>query len=187
MIGPRHQDDRGKPVRLLALGSHAQDRGGWKNFGIDVWRRFRKGNGTMAIGAGVALIGILIAAWVMKRDVLPLMFFSPVGSTLVLLVAVTVLGVGHAWRQWPLWVRETHLRHSVCPACGYGLLGQMVHQDGCVVCPECASAWNVADEQVTNAERSIVVVEEDSAVRDQFSEISSPPISTLDTTGEANS
>lgn len=187
MIGPRHQDDRGKPVRLLALGSHAPDGGGWKHFTGEVWRRFRQGNGAIAIGAGVALVGILIAAWLMKRDVLPLMFFSPVGSTLVLLVAVTALGVGHAWRQWPLWVRETHLRHSVCPACGYGLLGQMAQPDGCVVCPECASAWNVADEQATHADRSIVVVQEDRSTVVQSSEKSSPPIRTLEIRGEANS
>lgn len=187
MIGPRHQDDRGRPVRLLALGSHSRDAGGLKSFAGEVWRRFRQGNGAIAIGAGMTLVGIFVAASLAARDVLPLMFFSPVGSTLVLLLAMAALGCGHAWRQWPHWVRDTHLQSGRCPACGYGLSGQNQHADGCVVCPECASAWNLADVLATDADRSIVVVQNEQPVPGQSTDNSSPPIRTLETTGAPNS
>ena len=37
------------------------------------------------------------------------------------------------------------LRHHVCPHCGYGLAGVPVDPaDGATVCPECASAWDLA-------------------------------------------
>lgn len=127
----------------------------------------------------------MIAASLLTRDLLPLMFFSPVGSTLVLLVAVLVLGIGHAWRAWPAWVRETHLRQGLCPACGYGLAGHAPEPDGCVVCPECASAWNVADEQVID--RAVVVVRAEREQAAQHSENSEPPMKTRETSDELNS
>jgi hypothetical protein len=187
VIGPRHQDDRGKPVRLLLTGYRSADAGGWRRFLVQAWGNFRAAKGGSAVTSALVLIGAIIAAWLLTREVITLFFFSPVGSTLVVMWAVLVLSVGQLWKTWPHWVRDTHLLAGACPVCAYGLSGQPLHTDGCVVCPECASAWNLADAQATVADRSVVVVQDDQSMNTQSSERSSPPMSTLETKGDANS
>jgi phosphate/sulfate permease len=186
LIGPRHQDDRGKPVRLLPLGSHSRQAGGWNWFFRDVARRTWQSRGIVGIAAGIALAGVFMVAWTHVRDVLPLLFFSPIGSTLVVLLAVSLLSVGHAWRAWPDWVRETHLRQQTCPVCRYGLSGQVLQPDGCVVCPECASAWNVADEMAMTLPRDVVIVSEETP-QNHAAERSDPPMITREISDEPNS
>ena len=43
-------------------------------------------------------------------------------------------------------VTTAMLKHSTCPHCGYNLRGLPTDDDGCNVCPECASAWKLTGE-----------------------------------------
>ncbi len=59
-----------------------------------------------------------------------------------------VLGV-LAWSVWPGRVGRTIARGRVargcCGSCGYWLQGLRAQGDGCTVCPECGSAWRLAE------------------------------------------
>lgn len=186
MIGPIHQDDRGNRVRLSPCGNRAPQAGGWTFLVKDVSRRAWKSKGAVGVVAALALVGLPVGAWLNARDVIPLFFFSPIGSTLVALLAVTFLSIAQAWHAWPVWVRETHLRQQTCPVCLYGLNGQPVQADGCVVCPECASAWNVADELAMAMPRHVVIVKDEYA-NSQDADKSTPPTMTRDTSCDPNS
>ncbi len=187
MIGPRHQDDRGKRVRLHPTGYRGQEPGSWAKFASQAWHRFREAKGLAASSSACALAGVVIVGWLMTRDVVTLVFFSPVGSTLVLMVAVLVLSIGHLWAEWPHWVRDSHLESDRCPACGYDLAGLKSDLDGCVTCPECDAAWNVADAKAKVYDRPIVVVADNHLALDQSAVRSAPPTKTDETTEEPNS
>lgn len=42
-------------------------------------------------------------------------------------------------------MRQEMLARARCASCGYSLAGIPREDDGCTVCPECASAWRVPD------------------------------------------
>lgn len=187
MIRVRHQDDRGKPVRLRPLGHRGTEPGSWKRFAIQARESFHQAKGWAAVASGSALVGVVLAVWLMTRDVVTLFFFSPVGSTFVVIVAVLVLSIGRLWSAWPHWVRETHLDADRCPVCGYHLKGLLEDPDGCVGCPECNAAWNTGEIKATVGDRPIVVVAEELRRRDHSDEYSAPPMKTLDRADEPNS
>jgi hypothetical protein len=62
-------------------------------------------------------------------------------------VGVVVFGYGTRWisatvpmRAWAHW-KPLVLAEGLCPSCAQTLAGLEPDTDGCVVCPECGSAW----------------------------------------------
>lgn len=68
------------------------------------------------------------------------MWIAPVCGIVV--VQGIAIGLTRGSRRWtePRIVSEV-LKEGLCPSCGYNLHGIPVAEDGCVVCPECGSAW----------------------------------------------
>lgn len=65
-------------------------------------------------------------------------------------VIIAVMAIGQAYRKRWLVRGARELRQIVlemrrCPSCTHSLEGLPRHEDGCVVCPECGSAWQTAD------------------------------------------
>lgn len=82
---------------------------------------------------------------------LGLMIFSPIFVSMLSLALATgraALGLGGAL---PGRMCRAMLWTERCPACGYDLSSMDAHADGCIVCPECAAAWE-ADRIGPNAD-----------------------------------
>lgn len=134
-VAPVPLDDRMRPtVRAprSALVDAARDDGGKPAF---PWRRILQWT-----------VPVLILAWFIAsrfgsvKTVLPLFFLWPL---LTMVSAAIARRGGHV----SLAVRErmahaSMLRAGRCAACGFALRDLQVHTDNCVVCPECAAAWN---------------------------------------------
>ena len=91
-------------------------------------------------------VPVIVTVWLIAsyftslKTVLPFFFFWPL---------MTTISAARARRgeNIPLVLRErmadaSLLRAGRCAACGFSLRDLEVHEDGCVVCPECAAAWN---------------------------------------------
>ena len=66
------------------------------------------------------------------------------------LLGYTVLGAGSgtigAYCIAPGWfnaVIRCAIRYNVCPQCTFDMSGAQLHDDGCIVCPECGAAWRL--------------------------------------------
>lgn len=77
---------------------------------------------------------------------------SPPFTLVVLLYAVIVLipivGPRLPKRIWGTVTddaRQSLLRATVCPSCGYSLRDVKREDDGCTICPECGAAWRLTE------------------------------------------
>lgn len=74
----------------------------------------------------------------------PLMIRFTAGGTVIVLVVVGSYFRRRAgFRRGLMDVRRVMLEASLCPSCTHPLDGLPRLEDGCVVCPECGSAWRV--------------------------------------------
>lgn len=89
----------------------------------------------------LVMIGIVIVLAIALRTQVPRMM-----STMII-VAFSAGWTAFYFRRLPRKVQhdvkyiELMRSFDRCPACLYKLTGQAAEPDGCVVCPECGSAW----------------------------------------------
>lgn len=144
-------DDRGRPCRLVRLGPLRTTPG--DDEPAPVPRRAIAGL-FVVLGAGTGL-GLLAASE--GAIVVGLCILSPVLSTLMFNVIGTGVRLAEAADARGPRLRRRMVRAGRCPACAYPIAGLTHEPDGCVVCPECAAAWAIADGRY-KAERPTVIV-----------------------------
>jgi hypothetical protein len=148
----RIRDDRDRPVGLLPAGLPLALRD-WaaalppfrlRTAPRRLLRAFTHGPGLAVLGA-LAIVATLITVWSADHAVgFGLIIFTPVAVpmlTAALLATRGLLGLG-GWL--PGAMRASLLARHRCAACGYTLNGLAPDPDGCLTCPECASAWDAA-------------------------------------------
>ncbi len=102
------------------------------------------GMGTMSLAMGLLIwTGVIRSASAPGPDEVPWVlgpFMAGLGALILVPLALTI-GVrrirGPA--RWRSWIAE----YRRCPICGYDLAGLGPEADGCLVCPECGSAWRI--------------------------------------------
>ncbi len=139
----KHLDDRRRPVRLVRFGparvlSPAA-----------LWGTLRGAAAHRATYLSifvVAMLGSLVALAVKVGPlVLAVAMFSPVSSTLIVLVSITLVALLAAWSDRGDRLANDMVRAGRCAGCAYSLEGLGPEPDGCTVCPECGAAWNRAE------------------------------------------
>jgi hypothetical protein len=147
-------DDRGRPVRAYRLGvlesmlPQLVPRRSRRAPAHVLWRAyFRVLNSSLLWAVGFGVVGVSITA-AGAASVLLEYLGVPVAAAWSLLLYFVLLTVGTfvyaryvpllVWARW----RSTLLEHDCCPSCGYRVAELVAEGDGCVVCPECGSAWS---------------------------------------------
>jgi ribosomal protein L37AE/L43A len=91
-------------------------------------------------------------------QVIAFTLFSPVSSTIIILICITGVATANWIRDRAEAIRRSSIRSGRCPSCGYPIDAIEPETDGCVVCPECGSAWRTGDPRYTLEGEQIVVV-----------------------------
>lgn len=98
----------------------------------------------LPVAATLALIALLIRMAIDDRGMaFNLVILSPIWAPMFTMGMVTTRGVLSFGAALPNHARRAMLSRSLCPGCAYALELSRVDTDGCVVCSECASAWDV--------------------------------------------
>jgi len=156
MLRYRTKDDRGNACRVHALWlgesptAHEIERRpimAWMRWllraagavGFLVW------SGPVARGAAIGIgFGIIIALVVYKGPfALAVTLFSPVSSTLILVVVSLTLSLVSSLAKLLGRSRERVLDALRCPGCFYSLAEIEAGEDNRTVCPECGSGWDL--------------------------------------------
>lgn len=156
------EDDEGRRVRLSLL-AHLTPGGRW-----GAWRRARPmarlvvrgatSRAGLLLTASIVVLGLIASGFVAVGPMmLPLLLFSPVLSTLVLLGMTSAVGVGDAVSAWTAGFKADCLKDGRCAACAYDLTDLEEGPSGLVVCPECGARWLPASKQ-RHAPPDVVVV-----------------------------
>lgn len=145
----RIDDDRGEP-RAITVRLQ-QGRGASRTrFDPLVHRFARTGFRHVAIWSGLsALIGIALLAglvltligWASIRMGFANAYTVSGVALLGLGVTVLAIAVPRRRRSDRRRLASAIVRFGICPHCVYSLDGASVREDGCVLCPECGSAW----------------------------------------------
>lgn len=132
---PMPHDDRGRPIQRQerrALVEALSEEGVRAPF---PWRRVIQWTVPVII-----TVWFVASRYASMKTVLPIFFVWPL---------VTTMAAARARRgdNIPLVLRErmadaSLLRAGRCAACAFSLRDIEIQEDGCVVCPECAAAWN---------------------------------------------
>jgi hypothetical protein len=147
-------DDRGRMVRAYRLGvlesmlPQLVPRRSRRAPAPVLWRAyFRVLNSSLLWAVGMGVVAVSLATTFVAGLLLDSLGGRMVAAwTLLLyLVLLTVGTFVYAryvpWLAWTAW-RGTLLEHDCCPSCGYRVAELLAEADGCVVCPECGSAWS---------------------------------------------
>lgn len=125
---PVPRDDRGTPItlesRIDLINTVVRERNQWSQLRW-VWI--------------LLFPAYIIGLWVW-RGATPQMLATAAPALIVVLVVLLTRGGRTSVRT----NIASLLRAARCGACGFPLTDLPVHRDGCVVCPECASAWQSA-------------------------------------------
>ncbi len=134
----RHLDDRQRPVRLVRFGPAS-------SINFTALRAAVASRATYLSVFAFAMLGSLIALTLKAGPlVLAVTLLSPVSSTLIVLVSITGVAVFAAMADRGERLANDMARAGRCPGCAYPFAGLEPEPDLCTVCPECGSAWNLA-------------------------------------------
>lgn len=116
----------------------------------------RPGRWILLLVAVLVTIGWMTAEF--GPQVLAFTLFSPVSSTIILLICVAGVASVNWIRERAELIKRSNVRAGRCPACAYPIGELEPEADGCVVCPECGAAWRVGDPRYTLVGKNVVVV-----------------------------
>jgi hypothetical protein len=142
---PAYLDDRGREHLTLVQAPGPKPR--------DAFDAARLPDSTRVVGYGCLVMLVPVAVFLL------LVMLASAEPTFALLVAI-VIGVSgilyfvsrHTSSTSSIAPAKASDRNHLgawllrgsCPPCGYSLYGLKPHADGCIQCPECGSAWNLA-------------------------------------------
>lgn len=145
-------DDRGAPIRLPTMGAIR------KALGRQVQPHTPEGGGTTVTGSmiglsllsglkmGLIFVSVVLILTVFLQSMRPL-FVMGIASLPVLILMYREWGRGYMTRAQAEPIIAALLSEGYCAQCLYPLADASVASDGCRVCNECGSAWNVDGER----------------------------------------
>jgi uncharacterized protein YbaR (Trm112 family) len=142
-------DDRGEPAPMPHLPDFdriASDVPGLRPLLLELdltrfgWRKALRPRQIVWL---VLSCGLWMAAYMPIRNQ-PLVFRMAMSAGVI----VAIMTSAYMLRRADFWrglgrVRRVMLEAALCPSCTHALDGLPEMEDGCVVCPECGSAWRV--------------------------------------------
>ncbi|VAX35836.1 hypothetical protein MNBD_PLANCTO03-838 [hydrothermal vent metagenome] len=93
----------------------------------------------ISIGLSIAFLAIITATLFLFGNML-----GGIPSLLVVIFVIVAVTLADRWiakRRIGRAIGATIVAHGICGRCGYSLRGLGITDNGCLVCPECASVW----------------------------------------------
>ena len=170
MIRVRSTDDRDRPVRLVRFApierpsstSPARQTLFFLRLFLHQAARLassRPGRWILALTA--VILTILALTAVHGPQVIAITMFSPVSSSIIVLVSLTAVAVVSSYRDRAHHVTSRMIQAQRCPACAYPLTDIDPEADGCTPCPECGAAWKLDDPSYADSGGAVIVVAAD--------------------------
>lgn len=158
MLRVRTRDDRGRLVRVVrfcALRSPGDSRVGAACRALVSGLISKPGRWIAALALlAVLLIGLTA---VFGPQVIAIAMFSPVSSSIIVLVSLAGVAGVSWYRERAESVKRDMIRAARCPACAYPIGGIEPETDACTTCPECGAAWRLSDARYERGSRVLVV------------------------------
>jgi len=161
---PSH-DDRGRSVRLVRFAKTPASLASlhWRQRLLIQARQAAYATLTSRPGRWIVLVGVVLLTlvWLTAEfgpQVIAFTLFSPVSSTLIILISLTGVAIVNWLRERADALKRSHIRAGHCPSCSYAIAAVEPSADGCTVCPECGSAWRTDDPRYTQTGTHVVIV-----------------------------
>jgi ribosomal protein L37AE/L43A len=167
VIRVRSTDDRARPVRLVrfapidrpaSVSPARRSLFFLRLFLLQSARLASSRPGRWIFALTLVILTVLALTAVHGPQVIAITMFSPVSSSIIVLVSLTAVAVVSSYRNRAHDVTSRMIRAQRCPACAYPLTDIDPEADGCTPCPECGAAWKLNDPSYADSGGAVIVV-----------------------------